>query len=334
MISFESTTVTSTFLDPKVDYAEVSIDLEHRRDPLTGRHARIAHYIQPREKTELRQVVVDSAIPIFAPPLVEEVTPRYPSDLVEGGRMHRGASVLFPNLNPYDEYSPVVAIGGRPLVLPGELSAADVGDALCLVRDFFDRLPEDRRVGVIGWNYLPESSSSIPHPHLQAAATTRVPDRLAEEYAGEAAFRAAHGADFWTEFIESERGGDRWLDAVDGWNRVVAFAPRAPIPETMIVSDEIPGLGEAADGELLALAARITELATAYHELGYSSFNLLIHPTAGVDGSRLRARYVPRTFVVPKLSSSDWSWVHVGTEEGLCMISPEAFAADLRGRLD
>jgi len=333
LIEFRSTIVESTFLDPQDDWAERSIEIEHRRDPLTGRFSRVAHYIPAREKEDVAQAVLDAVLPIFAPPLVGQITPKYGADIVADGRMTRGRSVLFPNLNPYDEYSPVVAIGDQPLVLPGELPAEDVGDALCLMRDFFERLPSDRELGLVGWNYLPQSSSSIPHPHLQAVATYRIPERPAEEYAGEAAYREAHDSDFWDGLVKAERDGRRWLGSSNGWHRMVVFAPRSTLPETLVVSDDIRHLQAAGDDALHALAAQLVAIAAAYHDLGYSSFNVALHPTGDVEGSRLRARYIPRAFIVPKLSSSDWSWVHVGTEEGLCMSNPEVFADNLRERL-
>ena len=329
-INFDLTTVRSTFLDPQDDFRERSIELEHRRDPLTGRYTRVGHYLPRREPAEVSQAVLDAVIPIFAPPLVGQITPRYPADLAADGRMARGKSVLFPNLNPYDEFSPVVAIGDTPYVAPGELSGGDVADALCLMRDFFAALPEDRRLGMVGWNYLPQSSSSIPHPHLQAVATYRPPERAAEEYQKEHEYRERAGGDYWADLVAAERGGDRWLDARAGFSRLIAFAPRSPVPEALIVADRVPHLQAASDAELEELAHQVVSLAAAYHEVGYSSFNVLVHPTADVTGSRLRVRYVPRAYIVPKLSSADWTWVHIGTEEGLCMYRPEDFAHDLR----
>lgn len=333
MIRFESTSVQSTFLDPNDDYAPRSLTIEHRRDPLTGRYSRITDYLPAREPTELGQDVVDAVIPIFKPPLVEQITPRFPKEIDGDGRLKRGRSILFPNLNPYDEYSPVAAIGDRDLVRPGELSPEDVGDAFCLMRDFFAALPEDRRLGLVGWNYLPPSSSSIPHPHLQAVANARVPERMAAEYAAERSHRDGNGTDFWDDLIAAERDGARWLGGSDGWSRMMAFAPKSPIPEALIVADDVADLRAASDDHLHALAGQIITLANAYHAAGYSAFNIALHPTSPVDASRLRARYIPRTYIVPKISSSDVTWLHLGTDEGLCLINPERFAEELRPHL-
>lgn len=330
MIEFHTTPVTSTFLDPQDEYQPRSITIEHRRDPLTGDYSRITDYIPPREAQEVSQAVVDAVIPIFAPPLVEQITPKYPENVDEDGRLSRGRSILFPNLNPYDEYSPVVAIGDQPLVEPGELSVDDVGDALCLMRDFFAKLPDDRNTGLIGWNYLPQSSSSIPHPHMQAVSTYRVPRRLAAEYTGEAGHQFEHGTSYWDDLVTAETDGPRWLGSSNGWRRVLAFAPRNPIPETIVVSDNIDNLQSATDDDLFGLAGQMIMLASAHHAIGYSSFNMALHPTAPVEGSRLRAHYIPRAYIVPKLTSSDQTWIHMGSDEGLCMINPEAFAAQLR----
>jgi len=333
MIGFESTVVTSTFLDPQNDYARKELTIEHRRDPLTGSYSRVADYMSPRAPEEVPDSVREAAIPIFAPPLVHRVTPRFPEVIDGDGRLQRGSSVLFPNLNPYDEYSPVVAIGERTLVEPGDLSATDVADALCLMRDFFARLPEDRRVGLVGWNYLPASSSSIPHPHLQGISSFRPPGRLAAEYAGESAYRGDYGSDYWDDLVAAERDGPRWLGAADGWIRLMAYSSRSAVPESLLVSDGISDMQAASDDDLQGLAAQLVALATAHHAAGFASFNMALHPTAPVPGSRLRARYIPRTYIVPKISSSDQTWLHLGSEEGLCLCLPERFATMLRDHL-
>ncbi len=333
MINFETTAVQSTFLDPQNDYEPRSITIEHRQDPLTGSFSRIADYIDPLEEQEISQAVVDGVIPIFVPPLVDQITPRYPEAIDAAGRLKRGRSVLFPTHNPSHEYSPVVAIGDKPLVKPGELSTDDVGDALCLMRDFFSRLPADRQIGLVGWNYLPQSSSSIPHPHMQAVSTYRVPRRLAAEYAGESVHREQHGTSYWDDFVAAEIEGPRWLGNSDGWSSIVAFASRNPIPESIVISDDVDNLQVATDDDLYGLAGQMVTMAAAHHAIGYSSFNMALHPTAPVEGSRLRARYIPRTYIVPKLTSSDQTWIHMGSDEGLCMINPEGFAEQLRKRL-
>ena len=116
------------------------------------------------------------------------------------------------------------------------------------------------------------------------------------------------------------------------------FSPMLPISSlracsTDFLSDHIANLQGASDEDLMALAGHLVQLANAHHQVGYSAFNMALHPTAPVEGARLRARFIPRAFIVPKISSSDQTWIHMGSGEGLCMINPERFAEQLRGQL-
>ncbi len=336
-VKFEKTTSVSRYLDPRKDFAPTEMPIEVRVHPLTGHTTRLAHIgMPPRSEYALPEEIEAAELPIFAPPLVTQITPKFTEEGLQE-RYSRGRSVLFPNLNPYDELSPVVAIGDRPLVEPTDLDPDDVTDGLALMRDFFRDVDSPRDRGVLGWNFWPASSSSIPHPHLQAVASARIPDRQAAELAGEERHRAKHGTDFWDDFLAVEREGPRWLGDQGGFAAVVDFAPMSVVPETMVVPIERDPwhLQEATDAHLAGVAAWMCRLAAAHASLGVSSFNGLLHPTAPPEGvpSRFRARFIPRVYVVEQLHSSDWTWVQMGTGEGLTSIVPEVWAASMREAL-
>jgi hypothetical protein len=336
-VTFESRKSVSRYLDPRTDFTATEIPIETRVHPLTGHTTRLAHIgMPPRLEYSLPDEIKAAELPIFAPPLVTVITPKYDEPGLEE-RYTRGRCVLFPNLNPYDELSPVVAIGDNPFVEPMNLDREDVRDALALMRDFFQDVKPPRDHGVLGWNFWPASSSSIPHPHIQAAASGRIPDRQAAERSGEERHHAAHGVGFWDEFIETEREGPRWLGEVDGFAAVVEFAPMSVVPETIVVptGSEPSHLQAASDQQLGALSAWLCRLAAAHAALGVSSFNSVMHPTAPFEGvpSRFRARFIPRVYVAEQIHSSDWTWVQMGTGEGLTSIVPEEWASSLRGVL-
>ena len=336
-VSFERRLSVNRYLDPQDDFAPTELPIEIRIHPLTGHVTRLARIGMPdRDPYKLPEVIAESAIPIFGPPLVKQITPKFSGEgLAE--RYERGNSVLFPNLNPYDEYSPVVAVGDRPLVEPNDLDAGDIADALLLLRDFFTDLAPPHDAGVVGWNFWPASSSSIPHPHLQGISSGRIPARQEAERAGEGRYRREFGADFWDDYLEVERDGERWVGEHDGWAAVVDFAPKSVVPETVLfpVDGSPAHLQEMSEPDAAALAGWFCRVAAAHVDLGLSSFNALIHPTAAVDGAptRLRARYLPRAYIVEKLRSSDWTWVQVGTDEALTSILPEVWAERLRAAM-
>jgi len=273
-------------------------------------------------------------LPIFAPPLVVQVTPTFlPADMPEP-RYLRNRSTLFPNLNPYDRWSPVAAIGDRPFVEPQDLDPEDVADALILMRQFFTDLPGIEQAGVVGWNFWPGAGSSIPHPHLQAVASGRIPERQERELAGEQAHVDRTGEAFWPAFVAAERTGPRWLGESDGWSAIVEFAPRSLVPEVVLVADGPGHLQEASDDDLTGLATWLTRLAAVHGDLGVPQFNVVLHPTAASSpASRLRARFIPRLYVVPTTHSSDVFWVQMGLEEAVTTVVPEDWAGTLRTAL-
>ena len=336
-ITFERHPSVSRYLDPQSDFALKELAVEVRIHPLTGHVTRFARLgMADFGEYELPEAIAGSAIPIFAPPLVTQITPKFANE--DGPeRYARGDSVLFPNLNPYDEHSPVVAIGKRPLVEPHDLSPTDIADALILMRDFFRDLDPPQDAGVVGWNFWPASSSSIPHPHIQGISSGRIPTRQQVERDGENRHRAEHNSDFWADYLDAERDGERWIGEAEGWSAVVDFAPRSLVPETVIIAtDGTPGhLQEATEEDAALVADWLTRVAAAHASLGISSFNVLIHPTASPDRqpTRLRMRFMPRIHPAAKLHSSDWTWVQMGTDEALTAILPETWAHSLRDAL-
>ena len=336
-VKFERTKGVSRYLDPRQEFALTEAIFETRVHPLTGHTTRVTRIGMPlRDEYALPDEVAGAEIPIFAPPLVTQITPKFAEPGLQD-RYERGRSVLFPNLNPYDELSPVAAIGDRPLVEPTDLDRSDVADAFALMRDFFRDVDSPRDQGVLGWNFWPAAGSSIPHPHMQAVASGRLPDRQVAERAGEERHRSAHESDFWDEFLAAERGGPRWLGEAAGFAAVVDFAPMSVVPETVIVpsAGDPWHLQEATDDQLGSLADWMCRLSAAHASLGLGSFNALFHPTAPPDGvpTRFRGRFIPRLYVIEPIHSSDWTWLQVGTGEGLTSIVPEEWAESLRGAL-
>ncbi|MDE0377391.1 MAG: hypothetical protein OXK16_15725 [bacterium] len=333
-VVFESRKSVSHYLDPRREFAPAEKPIDIRVHPLTGHTTRVAHFgIPPRQEYVLAEEIKAAELPVFAPPLVTQVTPKFTDEGLQE-RYTRGRCVLFPNLSPYDELSPVATIGDRPLVEPNDLVPEDVADALALMREFFRDVRSPRDRGVLGWNFWPASGSSIPHPHIQAVASGRLPDRQRAELLGEERHHVEHESDFWDDFLAVERDGPRWLGEMGGFAAVADFAPMSLVPETVVVpvGGDPWHLQEATDAHLFGMAAWMCRLAAAHTALGVSSFNGLLHPTAPGDGkpSRFRARFIPRVYVVEPHHSSDWTWIQMGTNEGLTSIVPEEWAESLR----
>jgi hypothetical protein len=335
MIEFKTEVHWSHFADPRNEFKPAKAKTEIRRHPLTGQITRLAHLgIAGKRDYERPEDLATNPLPIFAPPLVTQVTPTFVPDELPEPRYLRNRSTLFPNLNPYDRFSPVAAIGDRPFVEPQDLDPEDVADAYILMRNFFADLSETEQTGVVGWNFWPAAGSSIPHPHLQAVASGRVPERQERELAGEQGYLELAGEAFWPAFVAAERTGPRWLGEKDGWAAVVEFAPRSVVPEVVLVANNPSHLQDASEEDLIGLATWITRLASIHGGFGIPQFNVILHPTApSSPASALRARFIPRLYVVPQTHSSDVFWVQMGLEEAVTSIVPEEWAEMLRTAL-
>jgi len=111
-LEFRATRKRARIHDPRRDFALTEIESEVRYDPLTGDSARICHFAYPkRERPDLSPMIeaTRAACP-FCPESVERVTPRYPDELLPGGRLRRGEALLVPNLFPYDDVSAIVSM--------------------------------------------------------------------------------------------------------------------------------------------------------------------------------------------------------------------------------
>ncbi|HHY39571.1 MAG TPA: hypothetical protein GX507_11710 [Clostridia bacterium] len=133
MIRFECVEGSSRFLDPRKGFEEVDVPLEIRRDPLTGKTGRVAHFIHPPSVTPdfeaMAQISLSKGCP-FCPDKVKSVTPRFRPDVVPEGLIEVGQAVSFPNLSPYDEHSAVTVMTKEHLVLMDQWTEDVLVDAL------------------------------------------------------------------------------------------------------------------------------------------------------------------------------------------------------------
>ncbi|MCL4313679.1 MAG: hypothetical protein M1131_06040 [Actinobacteria bacterium] len=347
MIRFRSRQLHTVMLDPRDGFAKKVVDHEVRYDPLTGATCRMAHFglparqaanfpygVDPVEESKGLEKGSSSHCP-FCPPLVEQVTPKFPPGQVPEGRLKRGDSVLFPNLSPYGQHSPVAAIGRHHLVGAADIDANDLADALCLMAQFYSMLPPKERQGVMGWNFFPPAGASLIHPHLQGVAARVSPSSLASEERAIARHHKRYGTSFFDELLEAERDGPRWIGSFGRWSCGVSFAPVALLPDLWLVAQSARGvthLAGAKEDVLIELAEAVASLSAALSKIGIASWNLVVKPTAstGTPGSTLRVAMIPRFHPLERYASSDLTWIPFGTGEAVCTEMPESWAKSLR----
>ena len=184
-------------LDPERGFEAVPTSLEVRWDPLTGYGARLiiappGALFPPADPQALAELAEQTRASCpFCPERIEQATPQLPAAIWPHGRMRRGRAVLFPNLIAYAPHASVSVYAPELHVLPiGEMTPELMTDNLATQVAWLGAVarhdPAARWLSVNS-NYLPQSGSSLFHPHLQGAAnpvpTTFQPRRPSSMYA-------------------------------------------------------------------------------------------------------------------------------------------------------
>ena len=220
-MKFEAIPRETVLLDPNNDMAPKNIPNEIRKDPLTGRTARICHFRELKwKKPDIDKLIAgtESWCP-FCPEKVLKVTPCFPADIISEGRMTLDDKVLFPNIAPYDRLGAVATLGSRHYIPMTEIEPQRIRDGFRLVMKFFrhlDALKHPESVyHLVSWNYMPASGSSIIHPHFQVFASSFAPNLLREKLQAARVYLEANGTNYWDDLVASEKAGrDRYLGTI------------------------------------------------------------------------------------------------------------------------
>jgi len=334
-VTFAVEQVVSTFLDSRGQRQDVTIQL--RRDPLTGRTGRVAHFlgfaVHPEDFADLAEA--SRAVCPFCPERVTAMTGRWPEDLVPGGRLSRGEAWLFPNVSPYDAYSAVVALTARHDVAIDQLTAAQLADGLRLSAEFAQRVRAARPPGpahtVVGMNLLPPAGSSLVHPHLHALVTDHPGDREEQELAASRAWRAEHGRPYLADLIDAERDGERFVAAGSHTSWLTAFVSRSLMSDALGIVHGTSHLEDLDDAALDELTRGLTQVLGHLASLGVRSCNLSVTGDAqGHDDRWLCVRVSPRAYLTTYAHVNDTGVLPHLFDEVVMMRPPEQFAAELR----
>ena len=339
LIAFERREIVSRLGDPREGDAPVSITLELRRDPLTGRSARLAHFGAISAKAldfdHYRRPEVIGHCP-FCGEDRERQTPSFPRDLIPEGRLRRGQALLVPNLFPYDIHSTVCILTREHVVPLPELTGDIVADGLRLGLELWQRLAP--RAGfspafpVMGWNYMPPSGGGLVHPHHQYLLTPEPGNRYREELNASAAFVEGHGRDYWSALAAEEAElGDRFVGTTGPWSWLSAFAPEGVLGEILAVLPGMWDLESFGESAVEGLVDGLLRCFRHFQSAGIHSFNaaLFLGPR-GQSHFAAHLRLVPRTFLNLRDMAPDVNFLKMLFDEPVSVVRPEELASRLR----
>ena len=330
----------ANILDPRNGFAPTAIESEVRLDPLTGATSRICHLSLNASAPADLATILELSRPQcpFCEESVARVTPRYPDDLIPGGRLSRGEAVLFPNLFPYDDFSAVAVISRTHYEPMEAMPARKLADALLLARDFLLHVAATvaaphEHYGIVTWNFMPPAGASQVHPHLQIVFTRHPGNALRRELHASGQYRARHGRTFAADLVERECDGPRWIG---GLGRTAWFTPFAPIGvlgDCCAVFRERATLATLSDSDIEDFCDGLVRVLRGFAARGLWSFNLTLLPDAeqaGADRHWLTARLLPRMYLNPRLHVSDVAYLQLLLDERFAMVYPEQTADHLR----
>ena len=330
-MKFEAIQKETVMRIPNKDPGMQRIPSEIRIDPITGRSARICHFMKLAwEKPDFEQLVggTEAWCP-FCGPKVLDVTPQFPSDLIAEGRMQRDDMVIFPNLAPYDSIAAVAIFGARHYIPMTDFSPDLMARAFGFALDFFRRVAAtghpEAVYPIINWNYMPPAGSSLIHPHLQVFFSSSAPNLMGQELAGARHYAEKHGTCYWDDLIREEKAsGERYLGKIGRSHWMTAFAPMGVAGDVLAIVEGVSSTLELTAADLDDLSAGLSRIMAAYDKMGIYSFNMNFF-TGKMDDEHFRFHllFSPRTFFSQALGTPDVGALRNLFNETICMAYPE-----------
>jgi UDPglucose--hexose-1-phosphate uridylyltransferase len=338
-IEFDERDLHASVPDPAAGGAWTRVRLRWRRDPLTGASARILTGVklQPDTRPDMTGLTAKPAFCPFDSEHLEKATVPFPAELTPEGRIRVGQAVVVPNIIAYATHSAVgIYDPARHFLDLDELTPTLMGDALtamirhaCAVR----RLDPSAVWSSVNANYLPPAGSSLVHPHLQSAHDTCgvTGQRLLAEQAG--AWRDRHGSSYWTDLVEQETGGPRWLGRTGRVAWLTPFAPTGFHEVWGVVGGaaDVTDLTEQDTGDL---GLGLSRVLAAYRAWNLASFNFALiggGPQAREHGHQVVLKVLSRSNPEP-IYRSDATYFERLLGEAMIDLSPEDIAEGIRAR--
>lgn len=337
-MEFNALKKETRILNPMEDFKPKTIPSEIRWDPLTGRTARICHFMKLRwDKPDFEKLTAgtEKYCP-FCPERVMEVTPLFPEDLIPEGRLVSGDRVLFPNIAPYDSLSAVATLGERHYIPMTQFDAGRIASGFELAMAFFKKIDEtghpESVFHVINWNYMPVAGSSLIHPHLQVFVTADAPNLMQQELQKARSYLDRTGNNYWDDLVAAEKkSGDRYLGTLGRTAWFSHYAPMGVAGDVLAVTDGVSSTLELTPQDIDDLAVGLTRAMAAYDRIGIYSFNMNFFTGAvGDPATRFHLLFSPRTFFNQALGTPDIGAIRNLFNESLCMAFPEEIAEMLR----
>jgi len=337
-IDFRTIESESTFLDPRKNFEPTTIQFQVRIDPLTGRTGHLSHFgrVAP-QKLDLASYLrpeLKGYCP-FCPENRNSATPKFPEELLPGGRASLGETLLIPNLFPYEAYSGIAIMSNEHMVPLSGFTKEKLSDTFSLGVEFLKRT---RRVSpslpyhLVSWNYMPPSGGGLVHPHQQYFATEHPGNQFMDELRASERFSAQHGRTFWNELIKEEaQNNARYIGRTGDAHWLTPFVCFGVFGDILCIFPDVFSVDDFAGSHIDDLVSGLLKVFRYYESVGIYSFNasLLFGPTEQQHFS-CHFRIVPRTFLNIRDFAPDVSFFQMILAEPICTALPEDLCRQVR----
>jgi len=340
-IKFRKDIKRTEFLDPRNEFKLSEVETEIRYDPLTGSSSRICHFSRDKmpapDLTEM--VEASTGFCPFCPEHIDTVTPKYPDNFLEGGRLYLGDAILIPNLLPYDDVSALAIISSQHFLAMDNMPVQVLVDGISIACEFFQKKDNSQTTGkefysMVTWNYMPPAGSSLVHPHLQVLHTSNPGNAIRREIEAENRYYAEHQRNYMEDLVKAEQdSGERWIGSHGAAHWFVPFSPTGIIGDVVAAFPGKATLADLGADDIREFSEGMHHILKTFTEYGLWSYNMGFFPAPdGSDPDKhwLYARIVPRIFVNPMSSACDASYLQFLIEERVAMVYSEVTAERLR----
>jgi UDPglucose--hexose-1-phosphate uridylyltransferase len=324
--------------DESGELAEATVPLEFRFDPLTGHSCRIVQFTLERiirpDLDELEKRSRELTCP-FCPPLLEQITPRFPPDFFPEGNIRIGKSYTFPNSGPYDVYGAVVVMSDEHFIRLDGFTPEIISDALLAAQTHIrraEKVDSAVKYHFIAWNYMPPSGGSLVHPHLQSNAgyiPTTYQKLILE---ASAKYREENGTNYWSDLLEQEkRAGERYIGKTGNVEWLTPFMPRGRLSEVIALFPGRASITELTEKDLRDFSTGLVKVFGYLDSLNLPAFNMSTY--SGHDSNRFwtHARITPRgSLLYSPIETSDQFYYQIMHDENVCILPPEVACEKLK----
>ena len=336
-IEFRREPRTSSFLDPMDNFAEKSLPIEFRYDPLTMDMGVLVEFrARQPEKPDLSQLIAKSmemGCP-FCPESVGKVTPKFIPAICPEGKIKVGEATVFPNPMPYMPHNAITVLGSQHFVGLTEFTPKMLYNAFLASQSYFEKLHEydpEVKYCCIMWNYMPPANSSQLHPHLQVLgsysplAYHQKLLEVSQEYRNETR------ANCWSDFIaEEKRLQERYIATLGNTVWLTSFVPRSGFFDVMAIFEGRDAIISLSLDDIDAFSHGLTRVFKYMDDENFYSFNLCLY--SGIpkeDAFWTQARIIPRV-TTPPLGISDVGNLTLLGDTRLIFRFPESVCQELR----